>query len=189
MEGYVRASGLDVAMVGGLYDLQAQLGYLIADSLRTAIGGLLLLFIAVAFVVSRSTRASAVMVGCLTAIPLVILGTLGHLRIPLDMIASPAVNVSLAMGVDSMIHLAVRARRLRMAGNSPAHPWLEARAQLWRPIVGASFIICAGFGIFGLSAFPPTQRFGVAVILGTATAATLTLIAVPLGAAGRRSGR
>jgi len=188
MESYARASGLDVVMVGGLYDLQAQLGYLIANSLRTALGGLLLLFIAVAFVVSRSTRASAVMVTCLTAIPLVILGTLGHLRVPLDMIASPAVNVSLAMGVDSMIHLAVRARRLRTAGVAPADAWFEARTQLWRPIVGASLIICAGFGIFGLSAFPPTQRFGVAVILGTVTAATLTLIAVPLGAVGRRSG-
>jgi predicted RND superfamily exporter protein len=90
------------------------------------------------------------------------------------------------MGVDSMIHLAVRARRLRIAGIAPADAWFEARAQLWRPIVGASLIICAGFGIFGLSAFPPTQRFGLAVILGTVTAATLTLIAVPLGAVGRR---
>jgi predicted RND superfamily exporter protein len=188
MERYVRVSGLDLVMVGGQYDLQAQLGRLIGWSLRNAIGGLLLLFIAVAFVVSRSTRASAVMVACLTAIPLVILGTLGHFRVPLDMIASPAVNVSLAMGVDSMIHLAVRARRLRLAESSSQTAWLEARAQLWRPILGASFIICAGFGIFSLSAFPPTQRFGLAVILGTLTAATVTLIAVPLGQAVRRSG-
>ncbi|MDH3292487.1 MAG: MMPL family transporter [Gemmatimonadota bacterium] len=187
MERYVRDSDLDLVMVGGQYDLQAQLGRLIGWSLRNAIGGLLLLFIAVAFVVSRSSRASAVMVACLTAIPLVILGTLGHFRVPLDMIASPAVNVSLAMGVDSMIHLAVRARRLRTDDASSLAAWLEARAQLWRPILGASFIICAGFGIFSLSAFPPTQRFGLAVILGTLTAATVTLIAVPLGA-GRRLG-
>jgi predicted RND superfamily exporter protein len=186
MERHARAAGLDVVLVGGLYDLQAQLASLIAGSLRMAIGGLLLLFIAVALVVSRSVRAATVMVVCLTAIPLVILGTLGHFRIPLDMIASPAVNVSLAMGVDSMIHLAVRARRLRAAGTDRASAWFEARAQLWRPILGASLIICAGFGIFALSAFPPTQRFGLAVILGTVTAATLTLIAVPLGAAGRR---
>ena len=188
MEGYARESGLDVVLVGGLYDLQAKLGRLIAGSLRTAIGGLLLLFIAVAFVVSRSVRASAVMVACLTGIPLVILGLLGHLRVPLDMIASPAVNVSLAMGVDSMIHLAVRARRLRATESSLWNAWVNARAQLWRPILGASLIICAGFGIFSLSAFPPTQRFGLAVILGTLTAATLTLIAVPFGAAGSRRG-
>jgi predicted RND superfamily exporter protein len=188
MQGYARESGLDVVLIGGLYDLQAQLGRLIASSLRTAIGGLLLLFIAVAFVVSRSVRASAVMVACLTGIPLVILGLLGHFRVPLDMIASPAVNVSLAMGVDSMIHLAVRARRLRATESSLWTAWVNARTQLWRPILGASLIICAGFGIFSLSAFPPTQRFGLAVILGTLTAATLTLIAVPFGAAGSRRG-
>ncbi|MDH3456273.1 MAG: MMPL family transporter [Gemmatimonadota bacterium] len=187
MERYVGESDLDLVMVGGQYDLQAQLGRLIGWSLRNAIGGLLLLFIAVAFIVSRSARGSAVMVACLTAIPLVILGLLGHFRVPLDMIASPAVNVSLAMGVDTMIHLAVRARQLRMDDSNSRSRWFEARAQLWRPILGASLIVCAGFGIFSLSAFPPTQRFGMAVILGTLTAATVTLVAVPLGA-GRRSG-
>ena len=123
------------------------------------------------------------MVGCLTAIPLVILGTFGHLGVALDIIASPAANVSVAMGVDSMIHLAVRARRL--AGTEPSawDAWLQARAQLWRPVLGATLIICAGFGIFSLSAFPPTQRFGLAVVLGTITAATLALIALPFGAA------
>ena len=85
-----------------------------------------------------------------------------------------------------MIHLAVRARRLRAVAASTTHAWFEARAQLWRPILGASLIICGGFGIFSLSAFPPTQRFGLAVILGTVTAATLTLIAVPLGVAADR---
>ncbi len=189
MERYVAESDLELVMVGGQYDLQAQLGRLIGWSLRTAIGGLLLLFIAVAFVVSRSARAAAVMVACLTAIPLVILGLLGHFRVPLDMIASPAVNVSLAMGVDSMIHLAVRARRLRTDDARSLDAWFEARAQLWRPILGASLIVCAGFGIFSLSAFPPTQRFGMAVIFGTLTAATVTLVAVPLGAVRRSGGK
>lgn len=189
MTRYVGERDLELVMVGGQYDLQAQLGRLIGWSLRNAIGGLLLLFIAVAFIVSRSSRASAIMVACLTSIPLVILGVLGHFRVPLDMIASPAVNVSLAMGVDSMIHLAVRARRLRADNTSPLDPWFKARAQLWRPILGASLIVCAGFGIFSLSAFPPTQRFGMAVILGTLTAAAVTLIAVPLGAVRRLTSR
>jgi predicted RND superfamily exporter protein len=123
------------------------------------------------------------MVGCLTAIPLVILGTLGHLGVALDIIASPAASVSVAMGVDSMIHLAVRARRLDQGARGSWEAWLEARAQLWRPVLGAALIICAGFGIFGLSAFPPTQRFGLAVVLGTLTAVTLALIALPFGAA------
>ncbi len=183
VEGYVEQSGLDAVLVGGQYDLQAQLGRLLAGSLRLGMGGLLLLFIGVALVVSRSGRVAVVMVGCLTAIPLVILGTFGHLGVALDIIASPAANVSVAMGVDSMIHLAVRARRLAETEPSAWEAWLQARAQLWRPVLGATLIICAGFGIFSLSAFPPTQRFGLAVVLGTITASTLALIALPFGAA------
>ncbi len=191
VEGYVQQSGLDVVMVGGQYDLQGQLGRLIAASLRLGMGGLLVLFVGVAFVVSRSRRVAVAMVVSLTAIPLMILGTLGHLGTALDIIASPAANVSLAMGVDSMIHLAVRARRLAGTEQGRWEAWLQARAQLWRPIVGATLIICAGFGIFSLSAFPPTQHFGLAVVLGTITAATLALIALPFAAAavvGREQG-
>ncbi len=183
VEGHVREAGLDVVMIGGQYDLQAQLGRLVKGSLRIGMGGLLLLFIGVAAVVSRSRRVTLAMVVCLTTIPLVILGTFGHLGVAIDIIASPAANVSVAMGVDSMIHLAVRARRL--AGTEPStwEVWRQARTQLWRPVLGATLIICAGFGIFSLSAFPPTQRFGLAVVLGTITAATLALIGLPFGAA------
>ncbi len=187
--GYVQQAGLEVVLVGGQYDLQAQLGRLIGDSLRIGMSGLLLLFVAVALVVSRSGRVTVAMVASLAAIPFVILGALGHFGVALDIIASPAANVSLAMGVDSMIHLAVRARREARTESNAWQAWLNAREQLWRPILGAALIICAGFGIFSLSAFPPTQRFGLAVVLGTITAATLALIALPFGAAavgGRR---
>lgn len=176
-------NGFEVVLVGGQYDLQAQLGRLIAGSLKLGLGGLLLLFVGVAFVVSRSRRVTIAMVGCLVAIPLVTLGTMGHVGIALDIIASPAANVALAMGVDSMIHLVVRARRLRSTAPTAWAAWLEARAQLWPAVLGATLIICTGFGIFSLSTFPPTQRFGIAVILGTLAAALMALVALPFGAA------
>jgi len=46
-------------------------------------------------------------------------------------------------------------------------------------VLTAAAVICAGFGIFVLSDFPPTRRFGFAVILGTATAAWAALAALP----------
>ncbi|HEX9729733.1 MAG TPA: MMPL family transporter [Gemmatimonadales bacterium] len=180
-------AGLEVTAVGGAYELQAQLGRLIGKSLRFGLGGLVLLFIGVAFVVSRSVSWTLPMVACLTAIPIVVLGTIGWAGVPVDIITSPAANVALAMGVDSMIHLVMRARRVRDHG-SVWDAVAQARADLWRPILGATLIICAGFGLFSLSAFPPTQRFGVAVILGTLTAAVMTLVALPFAlrwAAGR----
>jgi len=139
--------------------------------------GLLLLFLGVAFVVSRSLATTARMWVCLAGIPLVVLGIFGHLGIAIDIITSPAANVALAMGVDSMIHLVVRVRRLTSSG-VPA-PWAVALSQIRAPVLGATGIICAGFGIFVLSTFPPTQRFGLAVILGTVTAATMALVVLP----------
>jgi len=168
--------------MAGHYELQGQLGQLIASSLRIGLGGLLLLFVGIAWIVSRSTHRTAAMVACLCGVPLIVLGTAGHIGMPVDIITSPAANVALAMGVDSMIHLVMRMRRLAAHSSSDWQAWLDARAQLWRPILGATLIICAGFGIFSLSSFPPTQRFGFAVILGTLTAATMALIALPFAA-------
>ena len=79
-----------------------------------------------------------------------------------------------------MIHLVVRVRHLRDGGLSHLESWSQARAQIMGPVLAATLLICVGFGIFGLSTFPPTQRFGLAVILGTMTAATMALVTLPL---------
>jgi predicted RND superfamily exporter protein len=176
VRGYVTDAGLEPVLIAGLYDLQSQLGGLIAASLRIGIGGLLLLFLGVAFVVSRSAATTLRMWICLAAIPTVVLGVFGLFGIAVDIITSPAANVALAIGADSMIHLVVRARRL---SESHAGPWSLAVAQIRGPVLGATGIISAGFGIFVLSSFPPTQRFGLAVILGTAAAATMALVVLP----------
>ena len=180
LEGYALDAGLVPVQIGGLYDLQTQLGRLITSSLRIGLGGLLLLFLGVVVVVSRSGRVTTIMVACLAGVPLVVLGTFGHLGVSVDIITSPAANVALAMGVDSMIHLVVRVRHLRDGGLSHLESWSQARAQIMGPVLSATLLICVGFGIFGLSTFPPTQRFGLAVILGTMTAATMALVTLPL---------
>jgi predicted RND superfamily exporter protein len=71
----------------------------------------------------------------------------------------------------------VRVRRLTGAGDSD--PWTHGVAQIGRAVIGATGIVAAGFGIFVLSTFPPTQRFGLAVILGTTAAAALALVVLP----------
>ena len=181
LEGYANDSGLEPVQMGGLYNLQAQLGRLIASSLKIGLGGLLLLFVGVSLVVSRSARVAVIMVMCLGGVPLVVLGTFGHVGVAVDIITSPAANVALAMGVDSMIHLVVRVRHLRDDGLAALESWSRAQAQVKGPVLAATLLICVGFGIFGLSTFPPTRRFGFAVILGTITAATMALVTLPLG--------
>jgi predicted RND superfamily exporter protein len=76
-------------------------------------------------------------------------------------------------------------RRLGAAGDR--HPWHRAVGQIGAPVLGATGIVSAGFGIFVLSSFPPTQRFGLAVILGSAAAAVMALVVLPrLAEAGAR---
>jgi predicted RND superfamily exporter protein len=179
VRGYVDAAGLESELIGGNYELQGQLGQLIASSLRIGLGGLLILFIGIAFIVSRTAPRTLAMFLCLCGIPMIVLGTMGYLGMPVDIITSPAANVAIAMGVDSMIHLVLRVRLLWPKSKTAWDAWKDAREQMWQPVLGATLIICAGFGIFSLSAFPPTQRFGLAVILGTMTAATMTLITLP----------
>lgn len=188
LEGDLEAQGLEVALTGGLYPLQSALGELTARSLVTGLLGLGLLFALVAFAVSRSLATSAAMLGCLAATPVVLFGVMGWLRSPVDLIASPAANVAVAMGIDSMIHLVTAARRMRRDGLAPWAAWVAARERLWRPIVGAAALLASGFGIFVLSSFPPTQRFGLAVVLGLAVATAATLVALPRLAVWRRPG-
>ena len=149
-----------------------------------------MLFSGVALFASRSARVTVLMLVCLAGIPLVVLGLFGHLSIAVDIITSPAANLALAMGVDSMIHLVVRWRRLSHMSTPVGEgvdAWWRAREELLRPVIAVSAMICLGFGIFTFSAFPPTRRFGFAVILGTATAAFMALVVLPLAASRARS--
>ena len=177
LRSHAISSGLETVVIAGLYDLQAQLGRLIASSLKIGIGGLLLLFFGVALIVSRSSVTAVKMWLCLAVIPLVVLGTFGYLGIAIDIITSPAANIALAIGADSMIHLVVRVRRLDAAGEVAA--WNLAVAQVGGAVLRATGIIAAGFSIFALSTFPPTQRFGLAVVLGSAAAAAMALVVLP----------
>ncbi|MEM1176709.1 MAG: MMPL family transporter [Acidobacteriota bacterium] len=179
LQGEVEAADLQLELAGGLYDLQAGLGELVASSVFRGLAGLLALFIVVAAWAARSFRVAAAMIACLAAVPVLVLGLYGHFGLPLDLISSPAANVAIALGIDSMIHLVVAFRRRRRDGQSAPEAWAGARAALWPAVLGAAAILAAGFGIFSLSSFPPTQRFGIAVAVGTAAAAALALVAMP----------
>ena len=173
------AAGLAVSATGGLYDLQSRLGLLIGGSLKVGLGGLLALFVLVGAGVARNGAAAVAMLACLLVVPLTVLGAFGHAGVAVDIITSPAASVALAMGVDSMIHLASRVRRIDGGAARAGGSWLAARAELAAPVATACMVICAGFGVFAFSDFPPTRRFGLAVVLGTLAATAAALGALP----------
>lgn len=178
LEGTVRHEGFRTVLVGGEYSLLSDMGRLITSSIVFGVLLLIGVFTVMGYLFSRSFRAAAAMLITLAIIPVVVRGYIALLGMPLDFITSSASNLDLGMGVDAMIYLTVFAKR-ENAKLSSWEPWSKACSHLWRPIATNLFVICCGFGIFVLSNFPPTQRFGVFVIFGSATAASAALFMFP----------
>lgn len=187
LAGEADKAGLRLERQGGLYDLQASLGELVARSVAEGLGGLLLLFLLIAWGVSRSLRGTAAMILCLALVPLLLFALFALAGWPLDFISSPASNVAIGMGIDSMIHLMTAVRRRRAAGDDAAAAWAHARTRLTPAILGGAGILAAGFALFVFSSFPPTQRFGAAVALGTMAAAAIALLVLPVVAGAPRA--
>jgi predicted RND superfamily exporter protein len=120
------------------------------------------------------------MIASLVLVPLYMLGGIGWLHVPMDVISSPATNVCIGIAIDSMIHLVFGVRRAQRDGKKAWSAWMAARREQWRGIVYSDVIIAAGFGIFALSSFPPTQRFGLVVVAGTILDILANLFVLPL---------
>lgn len=176
----IYSNGFIPHLTGGIYALQGRLARLVADSLIFGLARLIILFMIIALIVSRSFRISLSMTGSIIIIPLCILGAAGFFGIPLDIISAPASNVAIAMGIDAMLHMTFAFRRLKDKSESNAKKWAEVRKQMWEPIITAMFTVSTGFGIFFFSSFPPTQRFGGAIVWGTIIAAMTALFIFPL---------
>src|SRR5437762_2943470 len=175
-----RKHGFKPVMVGGIYYLQGRLAKLVASSLVTGLFWLNVLFIAIALIVSRSVRGTVAMIVSLTLVPLCMLGGIGWLHVPMDVISAPATNVCIGIAIDSMIHLVFGVRRAQRDGKNGWAAWVAAREEQWRGIVYSDVIIAAGFAIFVLSDFPPTQRFGLVVLAGCIIDILANLFVLPL---------
>src|SRR5213080_742888 len=175
-----RKYGFKADLVGGIYYLQGRLAKLVAESLVTGLFWLNLLFVVIALVVARSVRGAVAMIASLTLVPLSMLGGIGWFHVPVDVISAPATNVCIGIAIDSMIHLMFGVRRAQRDGKKGWNAWVFAREEQWRGIVYSDVIIAAGFAIFVLSDFPPTQRFGLVVLAGCIIDILANLFVLPL---------
>jgi len=180
LRAIVRKHGFTPDLVGGIYYLQGRLAQLVASSLVTGLFWLNILFIAIAWVVARSVRGALAMIVSLSLVPLCMLGGIGWLHVPMDVISAPATNVCIGIAIDSMIHLVFGVRSAQRDGKKGWQAWVAGREEQWRGIVYSDVIIAAGFAIFVLSDFPPTQRFGLVVLAGTIVDILANLFVLPL---------
>jgi predicted RND superfamily exporter protein len=79
-----------------------------------------------------------------------------------------------------MIHLVFGVRRAQRNGKEGWEAWVAGREEQWRGIVYSDVIFAAGFAIFALSDFPPTQRFGLVVLAGLLIDLLANLFVLPL---------
>jgi uncharacterized protein len=175
-----RKYGFKADLVGGIYYLQGRLAKLVAESLVTGLFWLNLLFVVIAWIVARSVRSAFAMIASLTLVPLSMLGGIGWFHVPVDIISAPATNVCIGIAIDSMIHLVFGVRRALRDEKKGWDAWVFAREEQWRGIVYSDVIIAAGFVIFVLSDFPPTQRFGLVVLAGCIIDILANLFVLPL---------
>lgn len=178
LERIALAQGFRVVAAGGTYALQGRLADAVVYSL---VEGLVLLLVSVAIIawaVTRSLRATAAMLACTATVPAMSLGLFGLFDVPLDVIATPGVNVAIGVAVDSMIHLGAAWRR---AGgwDAGAAAATQALREQSGAILAFSAVVVAGFSIFMASSFPPTQRFGLTVVIGALTAGAMALWVFP----------
>ena len=127
---------------------------------------------------SRSWVVAAAMFFSLCIIPVAILGFMGWVAVPMDIISTPGANIAIGMGVDAMVHMVIYVHKRYPHAMLSWTSWREATLHLWRPIFYTAIIISAGFGIFTLSHFPPTQRFGLMVVIGAVIAPLATLVSL-----------
>jgi predicted RND superfamily exporter protein len=180
LRSIARKHGFTPALVGSIYYLQGRLAKLVSSSLVTGLFWLNGLFIVIAWIVARSARGAIAMIATLTLVPLCMLGGIGWLHVPMDVISAPATNVCIGVAIDSMIHLVFGVRRAERDGKKGWLSWVAGREEQWRGIVYSDVIFAAGFAIFVLSNFPPTQRFGLVVLAGLIVDIAANLFVLPL---------
>jgi uncharacterized protein len=177
IKNIISEHGFIAEMVSGLYLLQSELASLVSKSILNGLWRLLLIFFFISWYVSKNLKTALSMTLAVAVVPVFIYGVVGLLRMPVDIISAPAANVAIAIGIDSMIHTVTRLRRYRQSGEK--NVWSKVKQEMWQPVFNAMIIICIGFAIFFVSAFPPTQRFGLFIVLGTIMAAFSTLFILP----------
>jgi predicted RND superfamily exporter protein len=172
----VSKTGFKVNHVSGTYYLQARLGASVKSSIINGVASLIAVFLLIILIISTSIKLVFVVAISIISICAIIFGSLGILKIPIDIISSPAINISLGIAVDSIIHIT---RNAKSFGKLTSENWTKSLKNQAKPAIISITTVIVGFSTFALSSFPPSQRFGIVVVFGSVLAAIFALIIIP----------
>ena len=108
-----------------------------------------------------------------------VVGLLGLLKIPLDIMTITVAAISVGMAVDNTIHYIYRYKKEIKATQSPEQALLNAHTTTGRAIFYTAATIATGFSILSLSNFFPTQLFGIFTALAMLVAFISSLTLLP----------
>ena len=151
---------------------------LFASQIQT-IGFVFLSILGMFLVLFRSLRLAliAILPNMLPA--LLVLGTMGWLGIPLDLMTITIAAISVGIAVDNTIHYIIRFRREFPEDRDYRATMWRCHGSIGRAMYYTSLTIVVGFSILMLSNFVPTFYFGLFTGLAMLTALVASLSLLP----------
>ena len=149
---------------------------------QSQIGSLLLVFSVIALMLLLIFKSFKIMI--IGLIPNIfvassVVGTLGLLKIPLDIMTITVAAISVGMAVDNTIHYIYRYKKEMKITNSIEMALQNAHTTTGRAIFYTAATIATGFSILSLSNFFPTQLFGIFTALAMLIAFISSLSLLP----------
>tara|TARA_E500000331_G_scaffold292528_1_gene289415 strand:+ start:146 stop:2617 length:2472 start_codon:yes stop_codon:yes gene_type:complete len=148
---------------------------------QSQIGSLTLVFVVIALMLLLIFKSFKIMlIGLLPNIFVAfsVIGLLGLLSIPLDIMTITVAAISVGMAVDNTIHYIYRYKKEMKITGSSELALINAHTTTGRAIFYTAATIAAGFSILALSNFFPTRLFGVftAIAMLVAFISSLSLL-------------
>ena len=149
---------------------------------KSQIGSLLIVFAVISIMLLLIFKSFKVMI--IGLIPNIfvassVMGLLGLLKIPLDIMTITVAAISVGMAVDNTIHYIYRYKKELKKTNSVEQALANAHTTTGRAIFYTATTIAAGFCILSLSNFFPTVLFGLFTSLAMVLAFITSLTVLP----------
>ncbi|MDY6905552.1 MAG: MMPL family transporter [Thermodesulfobacteriota bacterium] len=166
-----------VRLTGMLVLYNNMLQSLFNSQIKT-LGGVLLALMTMFLVLFRSVKVSIIAIFPNLLAIAVVLGVIGWLNIPLDMMTITIAAISVGIAVDDTIHYIHRFKREYLAGYDYHTAMRRSHGSIGYAMYYTSVTIIVGFSILALSNFIPTIVFGLLTGLAMLIAliAALTLL-------------
>jgi predicted RND superfamily exporter protein len=168
------------AQIGGLLVLyNNMLQSLFTSQIQTAGTTMLLLWLMILVLFRSAKVASIALIPNLIA-SLSVLGVMGWLDLPLDVMTITVVAISIGIAIDHTIHYCHRFRQELLVDGDYHAAMFRSHRSVGSALLYTSATIIIGFSILALSNFIPSVIFGLLTALAMALAPILSLTLLPV---------